>query len=306
MTRTPPVAAAAAAAAAPAAPCVHRPERGRSNRALGWALVITVLFTVVEAVGGFVSGSLALLADAGHMLADAGALALSLFAARIAARPPSAGKTYGWYRVEILAALVNGAVLLVVTGWIVIEAVRRLAEPAPIRPGILFTIATLGLAANLAAVVLLHRGKGESLNVHGAYLHVLSDIVGSLGAIAAGAVILATGWLAADALISIGLSLLLLASALRLVRKSVDVLLEAAPAHVSMPELEAAIAAVPNVRGVHDLHVWTVSSGIVAMSGHATVPDPGQHQSVLEEITRRVKDFGIQHVTVQLEKEEIC
>jgi cobalt-zinc-cadmium efflux system protein len=302
VTRTP------AAPAAPAAvvPCVHRPERTLSRRALGWALGITVVFTVVEVAGAFVSGSLALLADAGHMLTDAGALALSLFAAWVAGRPASATKTYGYYRVEILAALVNGAVLLAVTGWIVAQAVARLRTPEAVRPGILVAVASAGLLANVVALVLLHRGKGESLNARGAYLHVLSDVVGSLGAILAGGVILATGWLRADPLISIGLSGLLLVSAGRLVWQSVDVLLEAAPAHVSMTELEAAIAAVPSVRGVHDLHVWTVTSGIVAMSGHATVPDATRHQAVLEEITRRVKDFGIQHVTVQLEREEIC
>lgn len=289
-----------------AAPCVHRPERARSNRALAWALAITVVFTAVEAVGGFFAGSLALLADAGHMLTDAGALGLSLFAGWIAGRPARAGKTYGYYRVEILAALVNGAILLGVTGWIVVEAISRLRHPAPVKAGVLLAVASLGLVANVVAVVLLHRGKGENLNARGAYLHVLSDVVGALGAITAGAVILATGWLPADPLISIGLSLLLLVSAGRLMWQSVDVLLEAAPAHVSMPELEAAIAAVPNVRGVHDLHVWTVSSGIVAMSGHAMVPDPSRHQAVLEEITRRVKDFGIQHVTVQLERDSVC
>ncbi len=289
-----------------AVPCVHPPARALSTKALGWALAITIVFTGIEAVGGFVSGSLALLADAGHMLTDAGALGLSLFAAWIARRPATQGKTFGYYRVEILAALVNGAVLLAVTGWIVFEAIRRLRTPEAIRPGILMAVASAGLVANIAAVFLLHRGRGESLNAHGAYLHVLSDLVGSVGAILAGGVILTTGWLRADPIISIGLSLLLLASAGRLVWRSVDVLLEAAPAHVSMADLEAAIAAVPSVRGVHDLHVWTVTSGIVAMSGHATVPDAARHQAVLEEITRRVKDFGIQHVTVQLEREEIC
>jgi cobalt-zinc-cadmium efflux system protein len=285
---------------------VHRPERTRSGRSLGWALGLTLIFMVVEVVGGLLSGSLALLADAGHMLTDVGALSLSLFAAWIARRPPSGGRTYGYYRVEILAALANGALLVAVTSAIVLEAIQRLRTPHSLRPDLLLAVASLGLVANLVALALLYRAKGESLNLRGAYLHVLSDVAGSVGAIAAGAVILVTGWIAADPIISIGLALLLLVGAARLVWQSVEVLLEAAPRHVSVPDLEAAIAAVPSVRGVHDLHVWTVSSGIVAMSGHATVPDPAAHQAALEEITRRVRGFGIQHVTVQLEKASLC
>ena len=277
-----------------------------SARSLGWALGLTVAVMAVEVVGGLLARSLALLADAAHMLTDAGALALSLFAAWIAARPAAAGKTYGYYRVEILAALANGALLLAVTAGIVLEALQRVRHPAQVRPGILLGVATLGLLANIVVAVILHRAKGESLNIRGAYLHVLSDLLGSVAAITAGAIILATGWVLADPLISLGLSLLLIAGAWRLVRQSVDVLLEAAPRSVSLPDLEAAITAVPNVHGVHDLHVWTVSSGIVAMSAHATVPDPASHQEALEEITRRVRRFGIQHVTVQLEKSGIC
>jgi cobalt-zinc-cadmium efflux system protein len=261
---------------------------------------------VVEVVGGLLARSLALLADAGHMATDAGALGLSLFAAWLARRVPSRESTYGYYRVEILAALANGGVLVAASAAIVLEAIRRLGSPPQVRPDILLGVASLGLMANVIAAVVLHRARGESLNLQGAYLHVLSDLAGSVGAITAGAVILATGWMAVDPIISIALALLLLYGAARLVWRSINVLLEAAPPHVSLPDLEAAIAAVPSVRGVHDLHVWTVSSGIVAMSGHATVPDPSRHQEVLEEITRRVRTFGIQHVTVQLERASIC
>ena len=293
-------------AGALAEPCVHRPARAASRRALRWALAVTALFAVVEAVGGFAAGSLALLADAGHMVTDVASLALSLFGAWAAARPADAKATYGWYRVEILAALVNGAVLLGVTGWIVVEAVLRLQSPHPVRPGIMVPVASAGLVANLACVVLLHRARGESLNVRGAYLHVLSDVLGSLSAVVAGLVILATGWTPADPILSILISALLLVAALRLVTRSVDILLEAAPAHVQVKDVEASIAAVPSVRGVHDLHVWTVSDGMVAMSAHATVPELERHQETLEEITRRVRRFGIQHVTVQLEREPLC
>jgi cobalt-zinc-cadmium efflux system protein len=173
-----------------------------------------------------------------------------------------------------------------------------------VRPDVMVGIASLGLAANLVSAFLLHRSRGESLNVRGAYLHVLSDMLGSIAAVGAGVVILLTGWMPADPIISLGLSLLLLVSAVRLVWRAVAVLLEAAPAHVSVRDLEAAIAAVPSVGGVHDLHVWTVSDGMVAMSAHATVPDAGRHQEVLEEIIRRARGFGIQHVTVQLERTE--
>ena len=289
-----------------AEPCAHLPERAHSRRTLAWALAITVVFAVVEVVGGLLAGSLALLADAGHMVTDAASLSLSLFAAWMAARPADASRTFGWYRIEILAALVNGAALLAVTAWIILEALRRLSAPHPVNAGLMLGVASAGLVANVVAVVLLHRSRGESLNVHGAYLHVLADVLGTVAAIGAGLVILATGWLAADPLISLVLSLVLVWGAGRLVWRSVDVLLEAAPRHVAVKEVEAAIAAVPAVAGVHDLHVWTVGDGLVAMSAHATVPDGARHQEVLEEVTRRVRGFGIQHVTVQLERADGC
>ncbi len=288
------------------APCAHRPARRHGAAALRGALVLTVAVMGAEIAGGFVAGSLALLADAAHMATDAAAIGLSLFAAWVAARPADRARTYGWYRVEILAALANGALLLLVAGGIVVEALERLAAPRAVRSDVLLGVATLGLAANVAAAWLLHRAKGESLNVHGAYLHVLSDLAGSLAAITAGLIIALTGWTAADPLISLALAGLLVAGAVRLMRQSVNVLLEAAPRHISMPALETAIAGVPGVHGVHDLHVWTVSSGMVAMSAHATVRDPAQHQGVLEEITRRARGAGIQHVTVQLERDLDC
>ncbi len=292
--------------AARTAVCAHRPARRHETAALQGALAITVVVMGVEVAGGLASRSLALLADAAHMATDAGAIALSLFAAWIAARPADRTRTYGWYRVEVLAALINGALLLAVTGGIVLEAIRRLEAPPAVRPGLLVGVASVGLLANAAAAWLLHRARGESLNVRGAYLHVLSDLLGSLAAIAAGVIVAVTGWAAADPLISLGLAVLLVTSALRLLRQATDVLLEAAPRNVSMPALETSIAGVPGVIGVHDLHVWTVASGMVAMSGHATVPDAGKNQEVLEEITRRVRGFGIQHVTVQLENRSDC
>jgi len=283
--------------------CVQPPARPESARALSRALVLTLVFAGAEVAGGLLSRSLALLADAAHMVTDVGALGLSLFVLWMARRPATAAKSFGYWRLEILAALGNGALLVVVTVWIVIEAVRRLGAPPAIRSGLMLGVALAGLAANLAAVALLHRARDENLNTRGAYLHVLGDALGSLGTIAAAAVILATGWLLADPLIAFGIAALILFSAVRLVRESADVLLEGTPKSVSLPDLHAAIGAVPGVADVHDLHVWTVSNGIVAMSAHATVADPARHQGALEEICRRVRTFGIQHVTIQMEED---
>ena len=277
-----------------------------STRALGWALAVTLAFAGVEAVGGLVAGSLALLADAAHMLMDAASLGLALFAAWMMRRPASGSRTYGWYRIEILAALVNGALLLAVTAGIIVEAVRRLMSPAVIRTDVMLAVASAGLLANVVATVILHRSRGENLNVRGAYLHVLSDLLGSVAAIVAALVIRFTGWTPADPLLSMALSLLLLASSLRLLSQAVDVLLEAAPRGVDMQQVEAAVGAVPGVERVHDVHVWTVASGFVAMSGHAVVSDMARRDTALAEITVALKTFGITHVTVQLESNGDC
>jgi len=285
--------------------CVQPPARPESARALGWALGLTIVIAAAELGGGLLSHSLALLADAWHMVTDAGALGLSLFALWIARRPATARKSYGYYRLEILAALFNGALLIAITVWIVVSALGRLRQPHPIDSVLMLAVAAIGLAANVWAVVMLHRARHENLNAKAAYLHILGDTLGSVGAIVAAGVILFTGWLPADALISMGIAVLILVSAVRLVSESVDILLEAAPTHIPLPELQQAIGAVPGVTDVHDLHVWTLSNGIVAMSGHATVPDPADQQAALEEICRRVRTFGIQHVTVQLEVQSV-
>ena len=282
--------------------CVHPPARPESARALLWAIGLTAVIAVAEVGGGLVSHSLALLADAWHMVTDAGALGLSLFALWIARRPASAAKTFGYYRLEILAALFNGALLIGVTIWIVVAALGRLREPQAIRSGLMLGVAVVGLAANVVAVVMLHRARDENLNARAAYLHILGDTLGSVGTIVAAGVILVTGWRPADPLISMVIAALILVSAVRLVGESVDVLLEATPQHVSLLDLAGAIGGVGGVADVHDLHVWTVSNGIVATSAHATVPDPGRHQAALEEICRRVRTFGIQHVTIQMER----
>ena len=286
--------------------CAGRtPALSGHKRSLKLVLIITAGFMVVEFVAGWIANSLALLADAGHMLTDSAALALALFAAWIAQLPATPDKTFGYLRFEILAALVNGAVLFLVAGLIVWDAIERFADPPEVEARILFGVATAGLIVNLIGARLLHRGHRESLNVRGAYLHVLGDLLGSLGALAAGVVILLTGWMLADPIISIGIALLILVGAWRLMRESVDVLLEATPRHIALGEVERQIATVPGVKDVHDLHVWTLTSGVVAMSGHAVVPDPADGQRALEVVQERLAGMGIHHVTLQIERNQL-
>lgn len=288
------------------ADCSHRVPQTATRRLWG-VLLLTATFMVVEALGGWVSHSLALLADAAHMLTDVGALGLSLVTAWIARRPATAHKTYGYLRWEILAALVNGAALFGIAAWVVIEAIHRLGEPPAVRSTILMVVAAAGLVTNLLALRLLHGAHEHSLNTRGAYLHILGDLLGSVGALVAGAVIALTGWTPIDPILSIALSLLILGGAWRLVRESTDVLLEAVPRHVSMAEVQRRILAVPGVTAAHDLHVWTVTSGMVAMSGHAVVPSLDAHPGALLAIRSAMAGLGIGHVTIQLEVErEAC
>jgi cobalt-zinc-cadmium efflux system protein len=276
----------------------------RGIRRLWFVLALTGGFMVVEAVGGWLAGSLALLADAGHMLTDVGALSLTLLTAWMARRPADDTKTYGYLRWEILAAFVNGAVLFGLAGWVVYEAIHRIREPHPIRTSLFLAVAISGLAVNAFSLWLLHGDHESSLNTRGAYLHILGDLLGSVGAILAAVIIMLTGWTLADPILSILLSLLLLVGAWRLMRESTDILLEAVPRHVSMPEVQRRMRAIPGVTAVHDLHVWTVTSGMVAMSGHAVVPDLGDHPRALERIRAEMAGMGIRHVTIQLETGE--
>jgi len=270
------------------------------------ALGITSAVMVVELVGGFLANSLALLADAGHMLADVAALGLALFVSHVAQRPATAQRTFGLMRLEILAALLNGAFLIAIAVGIGIEAVERLRTPATIDGRMLVGVALVGLAANVVAAAILHRGHEHSLNQRAAYLHVLGDLLGSVGALLAGALVLGTGWVAADPLISVAIGALILTGAWRLVRESVDVLLEAAPRHIELAHVHDKLATVAGVASVHDLHVWTVTSGVVAMSGHLVVRDPDANQRVLEEAQALMTQLGIDHVTVQIERDPTC
>ena len=280
-------------------------DRGPQSRRLWIVLGLTATFMVAEVVGGILSNSLALLADSGHMLADVGALALSLVAMRLMRRPPSPERTFGYVRMEILAALANGATLLVISGWIVWEAWERLAAPPEVNGPLMMGVAGVGLIVNVVGAGMLRTHAHGNLNIRGAYLHVLGDLLGSIGAIGAGALILLTGWTPIDAIISIVIAGLILLGAWRLVKEATRVLLEMVPPHVGMEGVLQDLKSISNLHDVHDLHVWTLTSGFVALSGHGVLDDPMHHQRVLDEIRDRMAPHGIGHVTFQLEPERL-
>ena len=276
----------------------------RSRAALSITLALTAGFMVLELAAGLWTGSLALVADAGHMLTDAAALALALFASWIAARPPTPAKTYGYYRAEILAALVNAVVLLVVAGGIFYEAWPRIRAPSPVLGVPMAVVAAAGLGVNVVGAWLLHHGAHESLNVRAAYLEVLSDALSSLAVLVAAAVVITTGLTVADPLASAAIALLIVPRTWRLLRQAVNVLLEGTPAHLELTEIEAAMTRVSGVRRVHDLHVWTLTSGREAMSAHVVVADVRESERLLEALHAVLHArFGIDHTTIQLETE---
>jgi cobalt-zinc-cadmium efflux system protein len=283
----------------------HSHGADASSRGLRIALGLTASFLVAEVVGGIISNSLALLADAGHMLTDVGALALSLFVAWFSKQPETPHKTYGYLRWEILAAFLNGATLILISVWIIIEAVMRLRTPEPLADGIMLMVAVAGFAVNAVCAWILRPTADSSLNMRGAYLHILADLLGSVATVGAALIVRYTGWLLADPIASIMMTLLIVGGAWRLVRESVDVLLESTPAHIPLGAVRAQLEAIPGIESVHDLHVWTVTSGMVAMSAHAIVRESDRHQHVLEHVHDAMGLFGIQHVTVQLERKEM-
>lgn len=280
--------------------------RGSANRRrLAWTLALAGGYMIAEFIGGLLTNSLALLADAGHMLSDVAGLGLSLFAIWIAERPPPPHRTYGYYRAEILAALANGAALVAVSLFIFVEASRRFVEPEQVAGTAMMAIAVGGLAVNLAGLWILRHGHQESLNIRGAWLHVLSDALGSVGAISAGALIWAFEWYWADPAISIVIGLLVIHSAWRLVAASVAVLMESAPHGIDVDEVHAAMLDVPGVRAVHDLHIWTITSGLDSLSAHVVVEDGEPHVPLLSRLRDVLHDrFGIDHLTIQLEPED--
>ena len=276
----------------------------RHKHRLRAVLALTAAYLVVEAAAALLTGSLSLLADAAHMLVDVGSLLLSLLAVWFAERPATPAKTYGYYRVEILAALVNGVVICLLAVGILVKAYERLWQPTAVPGGAVLAVAIVGLAVNVAGIALLHAGAGESLNVRSAYLEVLGDAASSGAVIVAGAVILLTGWNAADPMASVAIALLILPRTWTLLRHAVNVLLEAAPAHLNVTEIEAAILGAAGVRRVHDLHVWTLTSGREAMSAHVVVGPDVSRDKILDTLHVILHArFGIDHTTIQVETE---
>jgi cobalt-zinc-cadmium efflux system protein len=281
----------------------HRGERV-SPKPLTIALLITTGFMILEVVGGLLTNSLALLADAGHMLTDAAALALALFAIWLARRPATPERSFGFLRAEVLAAFINAVTLVVMSIFIFIEAFRRFGEPPEVDSGPMLAVAFAGLAANAASAWVLSRGGGHqhNLNTRGAFLHVVGDMLGSVGAIVAALVMMATGWYLADPILSSIIGLLILRSAWFLLKESVDVLLDATPQGIDSNEVRGALAEVDGVCGVHDLHIWTVTSGLDSMSAHVQVNDTREWNDVVVDLTDAMRDrFGIAHVTLQPE-----
>ncbi len=283
----------------------HAADSQGAGRALALALGVTLLLMAVEAVGGWLTGSLALLADAGHLLVDVGSLGVGAIAGWLAARPATAEMSYGYRRAEILAAATNGLALWAIAGAIIYEAVQRLRVPHPVAAPGMLAVAVLGFAGNLVSGALLAPAHGENLNIRAAFTHVLADAAAAIGTIAASLVILTTGWTPADALVSFGVAGLVLAGSWPLVHEAVRILMEGTPRGVSLTEVERAMCAVPGVRGVHDLHVWSLTAGVVAVSGHVLVADLGESQRLLGELGALLSTrFGLSHVTLQLETEE--
>ncbi len=269
------------------------------RRALLLALLLTAGFAVVEAIGGWMAGSLALLSDAGHMVTAAAALGLALFANAFGQRPPSRRASYGYGRAEVLAAFVNAIVMLAVVAAIAIEAVRRLLDPTPVAGNMVLGIALAGLTVNIACAWLLSRASG-SLNARGAMIHVLGDLLGSLAAIIAGGVIIATGWMPIDPILSIAVSLLILRSTLQLLKQSAGVLMESVPTHLDYNLIGNALARLPGVTGVHDLHVWNMTAERAALSAHIVLADGNAWPQTLASAQRMLaREFAIEHVTLQ-------
>lgn len=274
---------------------------GRNKRKLQIVFVLTSVYFWAEVVGGFVTGSLALLADAGHMLTDVAGLALALLAIRFAERPPTPERTYGYYRAEILAALANAVVLIAISLYILYEAYQRFRDPPEVASQGMLLVAGIGLVVNVIGILLLRGGAAESLNLRGAFFEVLSDLLTSVGVMIAGVIMLTTGWYYADPLISAAIGLLILPRTWALLRESVGVLLEGTPRDVDLAKIRQAIIALPGVGGVHDLHVWTLTSGMNALSAHVVVGDSGSFDVILRAVHQRLADFPIAHATIQVE-----
>ncbi len=283
-----------------------RALRGKSKRSLVAALVLIAGYMVAEVAGGILSGSLALLADAGHMLTDAASIGLALLAMHFADRPPSARRTFGYHRIEILAALLNALTLWLVAAWVIVEAWHRFRDAPDVDGALMLSIGAVGLVVNVVAAWILRRSAGHSVNVEGAFRHVMADLLGSVGVVVSGVLVWAFGWTLADPILSVIIGVLILLSTWRLLAKVVHVLLEGAPDHVDVSRLCRELQGVEGVVQVHDMHVWTIAEGYDALAAHVVV-DPDYPGSRLEPVLRRLRaiasrDFGIHHVTIQVEQ----
>ena len=277
---------------------------GKHKRRLQGALGLTAGLMVVEGIGAWATGSLALLADAAHMLTDAGGLALALVAIQFSERPATPAKTYGYARTEVLAALANAVVLLLLAGYILLEAYHRFVDPPQITGWPMLAVASVGLVVNLISMRLLMAGAEESLNVKGAYLEVFSDTLGSIGVIVAAIVVLTTGWTVADAIIGAGIGLFIVPRTWALLKSAIHILMEGTPPEVDVTLLEARLMALPGVEAVHYLHVWTITSGLDAMSCHLVVDDTALYRATLQAAHDMMRDeFGIKKTTIQIEPE---
>ncbi|GAA4341048.1 cation diffusion facilitator family transporter [Flaviaesturariibacter amylovorans] len=275
---------------------------GRNKKNLVTVLALSGFYLVAEVIGGIMTKSLALLADAAHMLTDVGGLALALIAIKLGERPASPQKTYGFYRAEILAALANAVILLVVSLYVLYEAYQRFRNPPEVQSKTMLVVAAIGLLVNLVGMAILRKGSGESLNMKGAYFEVLSDMLTSIGVIIAGVIMLTTGWYYADPLISAGIGLFIFPRTWRLLKEATGVLLEGTPAEVNVDEVRKAMLAVPGVGGVHDLHIWSLTTGVNALSAHVVVEAPLSSNDLLQLVSKAVLDnFKISHTTIQLE-----
>ncbi len=279
----------------------HTHQSVATGRLLIWALLLTLSFAGVEAYAGWWSGSLALLSDAGHMLSDATALGLASFAAWIAVKPPSAQHSYGYGRAEVVAALVNSLFMIAIVVGIVVAAVERIQSPQPVVGSTVMWVATIGLLINLLVAFMLTRGH-QTINTRGALLHVMGDLLGSVAALIAGAVIYFTGWTPIDPILSLLISALILYSSLHLLREVLQVIMEGVPLNIDIVEAGNAMAAIENVNSVHDLHIWTLSSGRYALSAHLVIEKFEKWQSILDEQSEMLKTrFGVEHITLQPE-----
>lgn len=280
----------------------HGPGRDGDRRRLRLTLILVLIYMVAELVGGLISGSLALLADAGHMFSDAGSLIVALLALRVGERAASRTHTFGYQRAEILAALLNAATLIAVAGYIFVEAYQRIGTPPQIAGGLMLVVAIGGLIVNLAGLWILGGGHGESLNVRGAWLHVFADTLGSVGAILAAVAVAAFGWLWADLVASVIIALLVLFSSGALLSQTVRVLMQAVPERIDIALLEGALRSIDGVVGVHDLHVWSLTSGREVMSAHLTIEPEADRRAVATLVHERLHgDFEIHHSTIQLD-----